>query len=602
VARLFFTIVLLAWSASSSQAQVQGILIDNFDESKKLQHWGFSNGPEFPGANGMLSVGSGYEGRGAVLAYRFTCSDQSHCGHYVAATWKPPAPIEINPGTALALWARFPPDVSLGVRVQDQTGQTLQYSVNTPSLEHPDSNEWLPIVVPITVPAVVHWGGANNGQLRGRIVSITILANSRYLLPTQGQMVLDNVRLIRQWDPILHVDRSSPVIMVPKERSELRQRLGVNIHFLNNDRALDIAKDTGFSFVRADLPWERLESHGEYKFAPFDALMQALEARRMGALWLLDYGHPEHGGATPQSADDIAAYARYAAAVVAHFRGHNARFEIWNEPNATKFLPNPSVYPDLLRAALDAIRREDSNAIVSTGGTSGFDFPFLTRMLKSGSAQKASAIAVHPYRSSTPETLSSDLLLLGNLIERSTGRIMPIWATEWGYASGDSSESHDNGHSDVARKRQAILAVRECLTVWALNLPVNVWYDLSDDGPNPFNKQDNFGLLNQDISEKPSMKALRTLTKTAQNYKYVGLVRDVPYGSHIMRLDGTDDVVFIAWSENETHLHIQFPQEQLGSVSNMFGEAMAISGNEVALDEKAGPIYIRLNKRIVKGF
>jgi hypothetical protein len=43
-------------------------LIDNFDGPKKLEHWTFSNGAEFPGASGKLSLGPGHEGRGAVLA------------------------------------------------------------------------------------------------------------------------------------------------------------------------------------------------------------------------------------------------------------------------------------------------------------------------------------------------------------------------------------------------------------------------------------------------------------------------------------------------------------------------------------------------------
>ena len=67
-------------------------------------------------------------------------------------------------------------------------------------------------------------------------------------------------------------------------------------------------------------------------------------------------------------------------------------FEIWNEPNGKQFLANPAIYPRLLRAALDAIRREDPDAAVSTGGTSGIDLPFLTHMLESGSANHLSKI------------------------------------------------------------------------------------------------------------------------------------------------------------------------------------------------------------------
>jgi len=369
---------------ASSLAQDRGIILDNFDGSKRLRHWAFSKGEEFPGANGSLALGPGYEGHGAALAYRFTCLDAVHCGHYVAATWKASSPIKVVSGATLTLWARFSPDVSLVVRVQDETGQTLQFPPNTLPLESEGRSRWLSIAIPVTAQADGHWGGANTGQIQGRLIGIAILANSRYAHASQGEMEFDDVQLIPAVDSVVRLDPTAALSPAPKEGGELRSRLGVNIHFLKDDRTLDIARDAGFSFVRADLPWQDLEKNGQYDFTPFDALMQSLEARGMGVLWVLAYGHPEHGGNEPQSEKDIAAYANYAAAVVRHFRGHKARFEIWNEPNQKRFLRNASIYPSLLRSTLDAIRREDPNAVVSTGGTSGFDFPFLDRILEPG--------------------------------------------------------------------------------------------------------------------------------------------------------------------------------------------------------------------------
>jgi polysaccharide biosynthesis protein PslG len=586
--------------ALSPQLHAQQLLIDNFDRAKSLQRWSFSNGAEFPGASGNLSLGPGHEGHGAVLAYRFTCLDQTHCGHYVAATWRPSSPIRVKPGTALFLWVRLSADVQLTVRITDRAGQTLQFHANARMLEHRTPDQWQPIVVPITGQAAEHWGGANNGQIQDRIVEIAFLADSLYPGPLQGQIAFDDVQLLKIADPTFVLDQAAAPMPTLKDAVGLQTQLGVNIHFLNDDRALDLARDAGFSFVRMDLLWAKLERKGDYDFTPFDRLMRALEARGMGALWLLAYGHPEHGGESPQSKEDIAAYSRYAAAVVSHFRGHNARFEIWNEPNGGHFLSNPAIYPDLLRAALEAIRHEDPDAPVSTGGTSGFDFPFLTSMLNSGSAQKASAIAVHPYRRSGPETLSADLLCLRYIVQQTVGPNLPVWDTEWGYSSYDNptKDFPDGGHGDIARKREAVLVARECLTVWALGLPLATVYDLRDDGSNPLDREDNFGLLKQDSSDKPAMKAVRILTSLARNYSYSGILRDVPYGLHIMRFDGANDIVFVLWSDDANiQPQIQFSRQQLLSISDMFGEPLSAGQNSIVLEEAMGPVYMGFRRR-----
>jgi hypothetical protein len=166
----------------------------------------------------------------------------------------------------------------------------------------------------------------------------------------------------------------------------------------------------------------------------------------------------------------------------------------------------------------------------------------------------------------------------------------PVWVTEWGYAANQE----DN--SNAGERRQAILAMRECLTLWALGLPVGVWYDLRNDGTDPMDKEDNFGLLRSDNSDKPAMKALRVLTNSVRDHKFTGLMPDVPYGAHAMRLEGANDVVFVVWSERENRLSIQFPRDALISANTMFGEPIAITTEGIVLNQSAGPIYLRFKR------
>jgi hypothetical protein len=179
-----------------------------------------------------------------------------------------------------------------------------------------------------------------------------------------------------------------------------------------------------------------------------------------------------------------------------------------------------------------------------------------------------------------------------------------VWETEWGYSSYGllPAQTSADGHSAPGRQRQAVLAARECLTVWALGLPVAVWYDLRDDGADPRNRQDNFGLLNQDSSDKAAIKAVRALTTLARNHTYAGLIRDVPYGLHAMRLDGAEDIVFAVWNDQPWYRpELRYSRDELISAANLFGEPLTATRSSdryerFPLDEQMGPVYIRLKR------
>ncbi len=150
----------------------------------------------------------------------------------------------------------------------------------------------------------------------------------------------------------------------------------MNVHRFRGNAAFDSARDAGFRFARADLLWERVERGGTYRFQAYDGLMNALEARGMGALLILDYGHPDHGGKVPRTAEDIAAFGRFAEAAAKHFKGRDVRYEIWNEPDIAQFWspkPNAQEYATLLREAVSAIRRADPAAKIVSGGVSRLD-------------------------------------------------------------------------------------------------------------------------------------------------------------------------------------------------------------------------------------
>lgn len=400
---------------------------------------------------------------------------------------------------------------------------------------------------------------------------------------------------------ILHIDPDAQIALSHPARAELGL-IGVNVHRFRSNAALDLARDAGFRFARADLLWERVERGGAYRFQAYDALMNALEARGMGALLILDYGHPDHGGKVPRNAEEIAAFGRFAEAAASHFKGRNVRYEIWNEPDIVQFWPpkpNAQEYAALLREAVSAIHRADPAAKVVSGGVSRLDLKFLRKAIDPSVAANLTAIGVHPYPKADPEKMGPELEKLREWARQSFGERLEIWDTEWGYSSTNSTGStQGNGHSGEARLRQARLAVREMLTVWSVGFPLAVWYDLQDDGADAGNPEQNYGLLDANGAEKPAMQAVRTVMTAVKGRQYTGMIQHAPSGMHAMRFDGPEDVLFIAWNDRAGKRQtIRYTKDNLLSVTGLMGntvEQNADSSREaqMEIDEASGPIYL----------
>ena len=596
---------ILVWAGTLAAASVApdrtAYLIDDFEGPTALKNWRFYSSPESPAASGALSLGPGHREHGAVLAYRLPCDRDTGCGAYVAALWRPASPLPKRHQAAISLWIRFPPEVEVSLVATDTRGQTLRFPIPAATIEHSKVGDWQYVVVPLSArPAGDEPNNAPRG-IKGRVVETGIVVRARTLATVQGSVSFDDIRL-RESSEAFHIDAAAPVEPPPPESLELAPRLGVNIHLLRDDPALDLARAAGFAFVRMDMLWANVERRGRYRFFAYDALLRALDARGMGALWILDYGHPDHGGSTPRTPEDVAAFGRFAEAAATHFKGRNVRYEVWNEPD-TKFFwapfPNASEYAALLTEAVAAIRKADPSAKVASGGVSRFDVAFLKQAIDPGLAAGLNAIGIHPYPKAGPESVVSELGMLRDWVERAFGERLEVWDTEWGYSSADALKgTPSNGHAEGGRRRQAALAIREILTLWTAGLPLAVWYDLRDDGPDPANPDHNYGLLDSNGNEKPAMKAVRTLMSAVGGRNYAGMIRETPAGIHAMRLDGSTDMIFIVWTDRPGGRRtVEYPKHNLIGATDWMGTSIKSkdrpSGQARAeLDEAAGPIYL----------
>jgi hypothetical protein len=389
------------------------------------------------------------------------------------------------------------------------------------------------------------------------------------------------------------------------------QGVGVNIHFTRgHEDHLDLIAAAGIKVVRMDFHWAGIErAKGQYNFDDYDELTGNLLKRGIVPLYILDYSNPLYEESSvnkrgqkrvnaPSSEASYQAFAAWAKASVARYKNKGIIWEIWNEPNIFFWHPEPNVdsYIKLAQATCQAIRAADPEARIVAPGTSQIPMDFLEKVFASGLLADLDGVTVHPYRHArAPETVEPEYRKLRELIDRYAPegkKGMPILSGEWGYTTADEN----NGSS---LEEQAQFLVRQQLTNVLWNVPVSIWYDWINDGPDPKEHEHNFGIVQRDLTPKPAYTALKVMTTLLNGYRVdqrvdTGDGRDFVL---VMKKDGAATKL-VAWTiEDDRTVTIDAPLgEGALHVIGLLGEASSGSvtraGGKLTVKLSKSPIYI----------
>jgi len=366
------------------------------------------------------------------------------------------------------------------------------------------------------------------------------------------------------------------------------QGLGVNIHFTDpRPGEMEMLAAAGFRWVRMDFTWQATErKRGEYDFRAYERLLKALEPHGIRALFILDYGNPLYDqGLAPQSDEGRRAFARWAAAAARHFRKRGILWEMWNEPNIFFWRPKPDVqqYIKLAREVGQALRQAEPQEMYIGPATSQIDFPFLEACFQAGLLEYWTAVSVHPYRQKPPETVADEYQRLRALIDRYApqGKRVPILSGEWGYSAAWKNYDED---------RQGRYLPRQFLTHLACGVPLSIWYDWHDDGPDPKEPEHHFGTVrfpyhaerSPVYDPKPAWHAAKTLTSVLEGFRFA---ERVPTGN-------PDDFVYLFVKGNQRRWAAwtlaEKPREALLPLGPGKFQVMGHTGQIVASIEAAG--------------
>lgn len=317
-------------------------------------------------------------------------------------------------------------------------------------------------------------------------------------------------------------------------------QIGMNLHSHPDDvpilkRKFDIMADMHVKWVRIDIDWSVVEAKpGKMNWTLVDEIVDEASAHGIAALGLISYtpawalgstvGYPTRSHYRPSNMFD---YANFVRSAVQRYAPRGVQtWEIWNEPNSGAFWPprpDPDEYGRLFRVAAQAVRGVDPKATVLIGGLSPqYDGPqldmtpvvFLEQLYRNGAAQLADGVAAHPYSYPSmpldPNGQSpggfTDLPKLNALMDSHGDGGKKIWITEFGAPTG-------NAPNAVSEDKQSaiLLQARQQVQRWDWAGPL-FYYELMDHGSGPHDREQNFGVINEDFRLKPAALGLMAVS------------------------------------------------------------------------------------------
>jgi hypothetical protein len=327
--------------------------------------------------------------------------------------------------------------------------------------------------------------------------------------------------------------------------------LGTGVHFWQGwdyHELLPIIEKSGLGWVRDEIGWEQTEKEkGVYGISEDTmAWIHAVHAHHLRLLLILN-----SNGGNPIYDDhfDSAAYARWAAWTVAQLKGDIDAVEILNEPDNFGFMkfyggtadgegnsPWVAKFVSFTNHAAEAIKA--ANPALPVIGYE--DMPVTYKIMTLGMTAAVDGMVDHPYSNNlvpetVPEPPTAEQMKIHGFIYTDDKRTFAsyiqgmrkrsaeyhgpkqIWLTEWGYSTFQPIRKIEFG--GFTEDAQAKYIVRHYVEDLGLGVDVSVQYDFHDDGEDPHNVEDHFGMVHQDGAPKPSYGAVQNMTRVFAPYR-----------------------------------------------------------------------------------
>ncbi|EMH4162841.1 cellulase family glycosylhydrolase [Pluralibacter gergoviae] len=271
----------------------------------------------------------------------------------------------------------------------------------------------------------------------------------------------------------------------------------------------------GFDSVRFDYPWSNVEkSKGVFTpITKLDEIIKKASKSNIEVVIILDYGNSLYKIGKPKNDIERQHFYKYVAWVANEYKNYNITYEVWNEwstfkeknlkvSHSSESLKN---YYALVKGSAQIIKEISPHAKVIAGSIvpkKDGEIEWAIELTKLGVFNYIDGLSIHPYNYSDTEIPSaqsevSNLVALHKLISDSAPDKTNVnfYITEIGIpVTLKSRYSHTEVNEFIKNYYELTNNLGFVKGVW--------WYDLVDDGPNPFEREDNFGFLTRSYEAK----------------------------------------------------------------------------------------------------
>jgi PKD repeat protein len=312
-------------------------------------------------------------------------------------------------------------------------------------------------------------------------------------------------------------------------------RFGTSAHFNDAESDAELQKqgrmiaEAGIEAVRTDIAWAEIQpdNREEFEWEKFDPVIALSQSYGFGLLPIIGYSSEWASTArdAPSREDRTYApplpteYGWFTYNAVDRYKAHVRAWEVWNEPNLPYFWrpePNPALYTELLKQAYLAIKYADPRAVVVLGGLAPDEAKgeshedlyspdqFLQVVYDRGGGAYFDVVGSHPYTQPSEGTdkLAEKLDALRIIVDNNSDDQKPIWLTEYGTAVAPEKGISGEVQGKWMTQSLDALSFRE-------QASVVFWYNFRDNGNDPNDPLQNFGLVRWDYKTKPAYQAYK---------------------------------------------------------------------------------------------
>jgi len=173
----------------------------------------------------------------------------------------------------------------------------------------------------------------------------------------------------------------------------------------------------------------------------------------------------------------------------------------WDNSSASQYM-DVQTYATYLIEASNRIRKVVPNATIISGGVTPYNGPvdLITQLRDMKALDNIDMVGYHPYNDAQGPT--GDVFDAIDQIYAATGK--PVALTEFGWSTF-------KGNGGVTEQQQATYVSETFEQMRRRERPIGIatYYDLIDDGSDPTQREQNFGLLRADLTPKEALATMR---------------------------------------------------------------------------------------------